>query len=561
MKFSEMTYVRPDIEAVSKEIKEIIERVKNAQSAGEQLQAHKDYNELCKKVETMYTLAYIRHTINTEDEFYDKEKEFYDENLPLLQNLNFEFYKAFVASKFRKELEEKLGSLLFRNAELELKAFDPKIIPDLQEENKLVSEYVKLMASAQLDIDGKKVNLSQLRFYMESPDRNIRKEAFKKRTEFFSENGEKFDEIFDKLVKVRTAMAKKLGFEDFVELGYIRMRRNCYGPDDVAAFKEEVKKYMVPLSLRIQEKKKKMLGLEKITVIDQLLYFREGNPNPKGTPEEIFENGKKMYDELSKETSEFFRFMLENDLLDCLSRKGKAPGGYMTFIPDYKSPFIFANFNGTSGDIDVLTHEAGHALNGYLAKDIDIYEYASPTYEACEVHSMSMEFFTMPWMKLFFGDRTEEYKYMHLAEALIFIPYGCAVDEFQHVIYRNPDMTPQERKEAWRRIESEFQPYLDYEDDEYFGKGGRWQAQTHIYKTPFYYIDYCLAQTCALQFRNLMTEDYESAWKKYLDFSKKAGTMTFVDLLKTSGLRSPFEEGCVKEVCEGSEKALEKMNI
>lgn len=561
MKFSEMTYVRPDIEAVSKEIKEIIERVKNAQSAGEQLQAHKDFTEICKKLESMNTIAYIRHTINTEDEFYDKEKEFYDENLPILQSLNFDFYKAFVASKFRKELEEKLGSLLFRNAELELKSFDPKIIPDLQEENKLVSEYVKLMASAQLDIDGKKVNLSQLRFYMESPDRNIRKEAFKKRTEFFSENGEKFDEIFDKLVKVRTAMAKKLGFDDFVELGYIRMRRNCYGPDDVAAFKEEVKKYMVPLSLRIQEKKKKMLGLEKITVIDQLLYFREGNPNPKGTPEEIFENGKKMYDELSKETSEFFRFMLENDLLDCLSRKGKAPGGYMTFIPDYKSPFIFANFNGTSGDIDVLTHEAGHALNGYLAKDIDIYEYASPTYEACEVHSMSMEFFTMPWMKLFFGDRTEEYKYMHLAEALIFIPYGCAVDEFQHVIYRNPDMTPQERKEAWRRIESEFQPYLDYEDDEYFGKGGRWQAQTHIYKTPFYYIDYCLAQTCALQFRNLMTEDYESAWKKYLDFSKKAGTMTFVDLLKTSGLRSPFEEGCVKEVCEGSEKALEKMNI
>lgn len=561
MKFSEMAYARPDVEAVSKEIKDIIERINKAQSAEEQLQAHKDYNELCKKVETMYTLAYIRHTINTEDEFYDKEKEFYDENLPILQSLNFDFYKAFVASKFRKELEEKLGSLLFRNAELELKSFDPKIIPDLQEENKLVSEYVKLMASAQLDIDGKKVNLSQLRFYMESPDRNIRKEAFKKRTEFFSENGEKFDEIFDKLVKVRTAMAKKLGFEDFVELGYIRMRRNCYGPDDVAAFKEEVKKYMVPLSLRIQEKKKKMLGLEKITVIDQLLYFREGNPNPQGTPEEIFENGKKMYDELSKETSEFFRFMLENDLLDCLSRKGKAPGGYMTFIPDYKSPFIFANFNGTSGDIDVLTHEAGHALNGYLAKDIDIYEYASPTYEACEVHSMSMEFFTMPWMKLFFGDRTEEYKYMHLAEALIFIPYGCAVDEFQHVIYRNPDMTPQERKEAWRRIESEFQPYLDYEDDEYFGKGGRWQAQTHIYKTPFYYIDYCLAQTCALQFRNLMTEDYESAWKKYLDFSKKAGTMTFVDLLKTSGLRSPFEEGCVKEVCEGSEKALEKMNI
>lgn len=561
MRFSDMPYVRPDIEAISKEIKAIVEKINNAGSADEQLQAHKEFSDITNKLHSMGTIAYIRHSINTEDEFYDKEKDFFDENTPIIENLVSDFYKAFVSSKFRKELEEKLGTLLFENAELDLKAFDPIIIPDLQEENKLVSEYMKLMASAQLDFDGKKVNLSQLRLYMESTDRNVRKEAFRKRTEFFTENKEKFDELYDKLVKVRTAIAKKLGFDNFVELGYIRMRRNCYGPKEVAAFKEEVKKHMVPLSMRIEETRRKMLGLDKATFIDAPLYFKEGNPKPQGTPEEIFESGKKMYDELSKETSEFFNFMLENELLDCLSRKGKAPGGYMTFIPDYKSPFIFANFNGTSGDVDVLTHEAGHALNGYLAKDIEIAEYQSGTNETAEVHSMSMEFFTMPWMKLFFGDKTEQYKYMHLAAALVFIPYGCAVDEYQHVIYSNPDMTPQERKDAWKRIESEFQPYLDYEDDEFFGNGGRWQAQTHIYTAPFYYIDYCLAQTCALQFRNLMTEDYKAAWDKYLEFSKKAGTMTFVDLLNSSGLRSPFEAGCVKDVCEGSEKALEKINI
>lgn len=561
MKFSEMTYTRPDIEAVGREIRILTERVKNACSADEQFKAYNDFTGICKKVETMRTIAHIRHTVNTEDEFYDKEKDYFDENTPVMENLVTDFYRAFVSSRFRKELEERLGALLFINAELDLKAFDPAIIPDLQEENRLTSEYVKLMASAQLDFDGKKLNLSQLRPYMESPDRNIRKEAFRKRTEFFAENGDKLDEIFDKLVRVRTAMAKKLGFENYVELGYIRMRRNCYGPVEVKAFKEEVKKHMVPLSLRIEKTRRKMLGLKKATFIDAPLYFRDGNPKPHGTPEEIFEAGEKMYDELSKETSEFFRFMLENELLDCLSRKGKAPGGYMTYIPDHESPFIFANFNGTSGDIDVLTHEAGHALNGYLAKDIEIYEYKQPTLEACEVHSMSMEFFTLPWMKLFFGDETEKYKYMHLASALVFIPYGCAVDEFQHVIYSNPDMRPSERKDAWKRIENEFQPYLDYEDDEFFGKGGRWQAQTHIYSVPFYYIDYCLAQTIALQFRNLMAEDYKAAWEKYLDFSKKAGTMTFIDLLNSSGLRSPFEEGCVKEICEGAEKALKKLNI
>ncbi|MCX7774418.1 MAG: M3 family oligoendopeptidase [Clostridia bacterium] len=560
MKFSEMIYNRPDVEAFSKEANLIIERVKNAKSAEEQLEAHKAFTKHANTFATMGTLAHIRNTMNTEDEFYDKEREFFDQNSPLIDNLRSDFYRALVESPYRPELEKTLGALLFKNAELELKAFDPVIIPDLQEENALVSEYTKLMASAQLEYQGKVLNLAQLRLYMENPDREIRKGAFAKRTEFFESNKEKFDEIYDKLVKVRTRIAKKLGFQNFVELGYIRMGRNSYGPTEVQAFREQVKKHLVPLSVRIHEKRRQMLGLKKTTFIDDTIFFKDGNPKPTGTPEEIFAAGKKMYDELSPETSEFFRFMLDNELLDCLSRKGKAPGGYMTFIHDFESPFIFANFNGTSGDVDVLTHEAGHALNGYLSKGIVPSEYQFPTLETCEVHSMSMEFFTMPWMNLFFGEKTQEYKYMHLAAALLFIPYGCAVDEYQHEVYLKPDMTPDERKATWKRIESTYQPELDYENDPFFGKGGRWQAQTHIYSVPFYYIDYCLAQTCALQFRNLLTEDYKSAWEKYLSFSKKGGTMVFTDLLKTSGLRSPFEEGCLKEVCEGSEKAVNALS-
>lgn len=556
MKFSDMLYKRPDLESFTKNSKKIIERLKSASSAKEQLIAHTDFIGLLNEFNTMGTIAHIRNTMNTEDDFYDKEKDFYDENTPMVEAIRSEFYRAFLNSAYRADLEKELGELLFKNAELELKAFDPIIIPELQEENRLVSEYVKLMSSAQLDFDGKTLNLSQLRLYMESPDREIRKAAFAKRTEFFETNKERFDEIFDRLVTVRTKTAKKLGFDNFIELGYIRMLRNCYGIKEITAFKKQVKEHLVPLSIRLHEKRRKMLDLKKTTYIDDLVFFKDGNPKPAGSPEEIFKSGKIMYDELSKETSEFFSFMLDNELLDCLSRKGKAPGGYMTYISKYDSPFIFANFNGTSGDIDVLTHEAGHALNGYFSKDIKIDEYKSPTMEACEVHSMSMEFFTLPWMHLFFGDRTEAYKYMHLASALLFIPYGCAVDEFQHVIYQNPEMTPQERKAAWKRIESEYQPDLDYENDQFFGEGGRWQAQTHIFSMPFYYIDYCLAQTCALQFKNLLSNDFKGAWEKYLDFSKKGGTMTFTELVSSSGLQSPFDEGCLKTVCEGAESAI-----
>lgn len=561
MRFSEMPYERPDIEGFKRKAEEIIKTIEEAHDAQQQLDAYKAFTAMRKQISDMSTLAHIRNSMNTEDPFYEQEKAYLDENEPLLEEVYYRFYKALVSSSFRAELEKSLGSLLFRNAEMELKAFDPVIIPELQEDNKLTTQYQKLLASAQLEYDGKTLTLSQLGPYMESPSRDVRKGAFLKRTEFFKAHEKELDDIYDKLVAVRTRMARKLGFKDFVELGYIRMGRNCYGPEDVARFREQVKQHLVPLASRLREEQRKRLGLERLTYIDTPLFFREGNPKPEGTPEEIFAAGRKMYDMLSPETSDFFRFMLDNELLDVLSRKGKAPGGYMTYIHTYESPFIFANFNGTSGDVEVLTHECGHAFNGYLSKGIEIMEYKFPTMEACEVHSMSMEFFTMPWRKLFFGDRTEAYNYMHLAGALLFIPYGCLVDEFQHVVYANPDMTPKERKEAWMRLEHEYQPHLDYEDDPFFGKGGTWQRQTHIYEAPFYYIDYCLAQICALHFRSLMARGYKSAWEKYISYSRKAGTMTFVDLLKSSGLKSPFDEGFVKEVAEDSMRALSAMKL
>ena len=117
------------------------------------------------------------------------------------------------------------------------------------------------------------------------------------------------------------------------------------------------------------------------------------------TPEEILAAGQRMYEELSRETKEFFDFMMENGLFDVLGRKDKSVGGYMTYFPLYHAPFIFANFNGTSGDVDVITHECGHAFQGYLSGKDPIREHADITMETAECHSMSMEFFTERWME------------------------------------------------------------------------------------------------------------------------------------------------------------------
>lgn len=556
MKFKEMPYKRIQYEEVEKEFDQIVKEFKQAQNGEEQFEVHKKYYKLNDKVETMITIAHIRHDIDTTDEFYDKEQTYYDEIEPKLHNLSVTYSKMLYQSPYRDYLEEKIGKVAFKNIEINMKSFDKKLIPLMQEENALVTQYDKLIASAKIDWDGETLNLSLLKKYLTDKDREVRKKAVKKMSGFFAENAETLDIIYDKLVKNRTKQAQEMGYDNYVELGYYRMNRNCYDKKMVENYRKQVKEYFVPFAEKLHDRRRQRLGLEKLTFADDSVFFQEGNPIPKGTPEEIIENGQKMYRELSIETKEFFDFMAENELFDVIGRKTKRAGGYMTYLPEYHAPFVFANFNGTSGDVDVITHECGHAFQGYLSGKDPIREHADITMETAEIHSMSMEFFTEPWMNLFFGERTEDYIAMHLEDAAAFIPYGCMVDEFQHIVYENPEMTPAERHSAWKKLEKEYKPHLDYEGDEFFEKGAYWQKQLHIYDFPFYYIDYCLAQTCALQYKVKMDEDYKKAWESYLTLCKLSASDFFTNMIKEVGLNSPFEDGCIKEIVGKLEKKL-----
>jgi M3 family oligoendopeptidase len=559
-KFSELEYVRPDIEQFKIDFNEQVEKIKTAKTYKQQKEAIKQVNALNNHYNTASTLVSIRNSIDTTDTFYEAEKSFFDEVSPEIGDLNFEYYKALEASEFKENLKKDFGEQLFTIAEFRVKSFDKKIIEDLKLENKLGTEYSKLVASAKIEFDGKECNLSELIPYAQSEDREVRKKAAEARYNFVAENAEKFDEIFDKSVKLRHEMAQKMGFKNFVELGYLNMQRSDYTPEMVANFRKQVQEVIVPLTVKIRQKQAKRLGLKKLKHYDWPFKFKTGNPKPKGTPEWIVENGLKMYDELSPETSEFFNFMKQYELMDLITRKGKDIGGYCTMLPDYKAPFIFSNFNGTSGDIDVLTHEAGHAFQVYSSRHFEIGEYYWPTYEACEIHSMSMEFFTWPWMNLFFKEDTEKYKYEHLSSGLLFLPYGVAVDEFQHIIYEKPEMTPAERKAAWREIEKKYMPDLDWDGHEYLEQGGRWQLQAHIYQMPFYYIDYTLAQICAFQFWVRMHEDFKSAWTDYLNLCKAGGSQSFLQLVELAGLKSPFKNGTVESVVENIDMWIDKID-
>lgn len=546
--FNEYKYERPDIKKVEESFKGLISDFKSATSEEGQSKVLKSITDLRNNFETMSVLVNVRYTVDTTDEFYSKEMEYIDEVTPIFEGLVTEFYKVLIVSDYRSELENKWGKHLFNIADLQIKVFNDSIIEDKQNENKLITEYSKLKASAKIIFDGEEKNLSQMQPYVESKDREVRKKAWDATTAYYVENEKAFDDIYDKLVKLRHSMAQKLGYENFVQLGYDMLGRSDYDSKMTKGYRDQVYNSVVPLSKELRDRQAKRLGLDSLKYYDDALDFTSGNPTPKGSPEWIVNQGKSMYKEMSKETDEFFSFMLDNKLMDLEAKKGKDGGGYCTFVNDYKAPFIFSNFNGTSGDVDVLTHEAGHAFQVYRSRNQEMPEYVWPTLEACEIHSMSMEFLAWPWMESFFKEDVDKYKFSHLSSSLLFIPYGVSVDEFQHFVYENPNATPDERKAKWREIEKRYLPHRDYDGNDFLERGGFWFRQSHIFAVPFYYIDYTLAQVSAFEFWGKSNDDREKAWTDYLRLCDQGGSKPYLQLLEVAGLVNPFVDGSIAKI-------------
>ena len=545
MKFSEMNYLRPDLLKVENEFKELTREMREATSGEAAFRVHEKFYALTGQIQTASELAMIRHDMNTVDAVYKEERDWFDKNMPLISNLSVEYQKALYESPYRKELVEKIGPVAFKNIELAMKSVDEKILPLMQEENELTTRYNNLLASCKIPFHGEECNLSLLSPYLHHRDRQVRKEAWEAYTSFFMEHEEELDWIYDRLVKNRTEQGRKMGHQNFSPLGYARMMRNSYGAEEIASFRRQVKKDFVPFVEELHERRRKRLGIDHLMYFDEGVYFNEGNPVPIGEDQQILASGRELYGQLSPETREFMDFMCENELFDVEGRKDKTTGGYMTYIPDYRSPFIFANFNGTSDDADVITHECGHAFQGYLTRNDPIREHADITMETAETHSMSMEFFTEPWIDRLFGSDASRYVEMHFEDAMMFIPYGTMVDEFQNIIYEDPSLDPKSRKTVWRDLEKQYKPHLDYGDNAYLNAGGFWQKQHHIYDLPFYYIDYCIAGTNALQYKVWMDQDYKAAWDSYLTLCKLSASDFFPGLMSAAGLRNPFEDGCL----------------
>ena len=547
MKYSEYPYERIDLDKFKNKIELMINDFSNAESAEKQIKIIQEYQEIQKEYHSFGSIAHLNYARNTKDKKAIEENKFYNEVGPEVAAIDNKFTKAINSSKFKKNLLEKFGDHYFELISMELKSFDSKLVKLMKEENELRNNYRSLLAGAEIEYKGETLNLTGLSPYMQDTDRKTRKEAYTLMNDFFKKNEQELDSIFDKLVKLRNEKAKILKFDNFIPLGYLNMNRSDYGSAEVSEYRKQIVKHIVPLVNKINQKRKDILGYNEMFVYDTL-YFKEGNPKPKGGVDFQVQQAKTMYSELSVETKDFFNMMIDEELMDLDNRAGKSGGGFCTSFPSLERPYIFANFNGTDHDVTVLTHEAGHAFQCYQSRKQPINRYLWPTYEACEIHSMSMEFLTWDWMHLFFKEDTEKFLFKHIAGSLAFLPYGALVDHFQHWVYENPNATAKERKSQWLELEKIYQPGKNYDDLDFLKNGGFWQKQAHIYEMPFYYIDYTLAQVCAFQFWIRMQEDKESAWQDYLNLCKAGGSMSFLDLVKLANIKSPFDPKVFEEV-------------
>ena len=485
MKFSEMTYTRPDIDALLATCKALAAKAAAAPDGDALVAVYYEQSRAFADYTTASQLANIHYTCDTRDASWKSEQDFFDANGPAVANAQVEISRAFLSNPHVDALTEHFGTTCVAGMKNAVLGMDDRTV-DLQKEfNALVSQYQQIYGGALVELDGKQLTIPQLGPYKEDLDPAVRRAAYEAEAGYFDAHRAELDELYGKIVKNLNQQAHVLGYKDYSELSYVRMNRIGYGAKEIKAFRDQVANDVVPLLQKVMAMRAKRTGIEHPTFTDLPIIFKDGNPKP------------------------------------------------------------------------------GHAFEGYVAeRDPNVpADLECPGMESAEIHSMAMEFLTAPWHHLLFGKDTDKYALLHAEDSFVFLAYGCEVDEFQHIMYQNPDLTPDERNAEWLKLEKKYRPWIDFDNLPFYGRGAGWQRQLHIYECPFYYIDYCLSTMAALQFFLLSLTDHKDAWERYLKLVRRAGLASYTELLETAGLKVPFEDGSIKGIAQQMTDWLEAHQV
>lgn len=537
--FSDIPYFRIDMNRFASWFGQVLSQLEKAHTFEEAYESILDIDTMMEKYETMAVICEIRNTMDVTDEFYRGEAVFFETAKTKYEGLLNRFYKAIVQSPHAKALEYYLGCDFFKKAHMKRQAFSPEAESLLQQENTLSARYSELTATLTAEWNGQKVPLSVLAQKAANGDLEVRRESNAILEKTWASIGAELDYIFDELVRVRAGTAKILCQKSYTDAAYLSRSRTSYTRQDVKSFREAVKEKIVPVVEDIYKQQKQ----ESDRAI--VYHYEEDYQAPENriTPySDIVEGFGKIYQKISKETDIYYKAILEGGFYDLDIRPGKIMGAYANMVGRYHMPFIFETYNNTFGAVKTFAHETGHGFHSYVNRGEAFQFLQQCSSDLAEIHSMGMEFFIWPYLgDIIPPEQEKSYQYQHLKSALSFIPYGCAIDEFQEIVYDCPDMTMEERLEAWKSLERVYLPWRCYETNLFFAQGRFWQRQPHVYKWPFYYIDYVLAQICALQLHYLNRENPEKAWKCYLGILKDSAFCSFSETIQKEGLSTPFE--------------------
>ena len=556
-----MTYkhyaVRPErftSEFVAEEFDRLITRIDEAESsdsADAWLRLFEDWNALKSYVSSEASRRSHALSKNMGDaELEEADRYLREQVAPVADNGNSRLVNALLASRHRDAIAARYGDYLIRALQTAVDPLAPVNNELRVAVSNLTNRYDKIVAAGEVIVNGEPVTLSVARGLQSSENKETRRQAFVAYREWFVEHRDELAAIYDEMVTLRTRMATNLGHENYIHLAYDSMGRTDYGPKEVAQFRENVRRYAVPLLSRIHKRLAETHGTPTLMPWDAAYDPELSLPSDVAPVETQLDKAQRVFESLSPELAKHFSRMREEGLIDLENRKGKRAGAYCTSFPDEGRVAILCNSTGEEEDVRTLMHEMGHAFQGWESQPIEAVDLQWPTSDACEVHSMGMEYLSMRHIDEFFTqEQAEKFRRQRWKRAIDLLCYVCVVDEFQHWVYEHPTASTDERDAEWSRIWDTYITEIDYTDHESY-KTARWYAQGHIFSVPFYYIDYALAETGAMQLALLDSKDHSLALEKYIELCRIGGTRSVLDIFNTVGMRSPFDGGLMKELMD-----------
>lgn len=520
-----------------------------------------DCSELAAFYSEEESKRYINMTCHTDDPQIEKLYLDFVENIqapakPLWNQLN----QKYLDSKFRKDLDQKRYFVYDRSAQVESKVFRPANIELQTETTKLAQRYQQICGAMSIEFDGREQTLPQMSKYFESTDRAQRKSAWLAIWQRRLQDAQEVNNIYDQLIKLRDQIARNADCKSYTEYAFLIYRRFDYSPKDCFEFHQAVEKNIVPLARNLVQARAKKMGLTKACPWDiQVDPLGRDALKPFQTSSELINGVQKIFDQLDPELAAQFKSMQENNELDLDSRKGKAPGGYLSFLEESRRPFIFMNAAGLNRDVETLLHESGHAFHALAAQNEPLIEYRSSPLEFAEVASMTMELFGDDYLEVFYTkDEAQRARRKHLEGIIELLPWIAQIDAFQHWIYANPNHSQNERQAYWLDLEKRFGLDLDwtgFEDKQKLA----WQKQSHLFTSPFYYIEYGIAQIGALQIWAQYLKDPKSALKNYRNALSLGGSKPLPELFAAAKINFDFSQKTIMPLVEVIEAEVAKL--